>query len=217
MRPLSFPHDEAVERLCRQVDAFAAAAASLDDLDLLDPSRCRGLSRLEVVVHVRLGIAEMAVGASRPADGPAEHDAASYWVTHPDDRDDDPVPHILWLRRTASAYARPSAAVTHLEDTVRGAVAAVRALSEGVVDFQGKTMTTGDFLATWVVELAVHELDLALAGEQAGLDWTRRTLEAIAGADLPPSLDDRIAVLLGLGRVPTLPVLDLPVAYPVSL
>ena len=217
MRPLSFPHDEAVERLCRALDGFGAAARSLDDLALLDPSRCRGWSRLEVVTHVRLGVEEMAVGTTGLTSGPPDHDAATYWASHPDDRDEDPVPHLMWLRRVAGAYGRPSAAVEHLGRALDAAAGAVRAMPEGVAAFQGKRMTTGDFLATWVVELAVHALDLHTDAEPVGLDWARRTVESVAAAELPALLDDRAAVLVGLGRVAAPPEPAIPSAFPVHL
>jgi hypothetical protein len=215
VRPLSFPHGEAVERLCGALDGFGRAAGELDDLELLDPSLCRGWSRLEVVTHVRIGVEEMAVGTTQLTREAADHDAATYWESHPDDRDEDPVPHLMWLRRVAAAYARPSAAVQHLRVALDSAARAVHALPDGVVEFQGKRMTTGDFLATWVVELAVHALDLGTGGAPDGTDWARRTLEAVADADLPEQLDDRTAVLAGLGRAPA-PV-ELPTAFPVSL
>lgn len=217
MRDLSFPHVEAAEHLAHQVAEIVAAANSLTDWQLFAPSRCHGWSALDLIVHVRMGLEEMAIGAARVADEPS-HDAASYWVGHPDDRDVDPVPHILWLRRVASAYGRPSAAVRHLEDVAGSATVAVRSKSEGTVEFQGKRMRSGDFLATWVVELAVHQLDLGIEhDEPSGLEWTRRTLEAIAEADLPPELDDRSAVLVGLGRIATPPGVWLAAPYPVSL
>jgi hypothetical protein len=78
-------------------------------------------------------------------------------------------------------------------------------LPDHPVLFQGKVMTSGDFLATWVVELAVHQLDL---GEEAGhptpgsLRAVRRTVEAITDVDLPPTWDDEDAALIALGRVP---------------
>lgn len=217
MRNLSFPHVEAVELLARQTADFQTAAASLTDMELLAASRCHGWSALDVVVHVRMGLEEMAIGAARVDDEPS-HDAASYWVDHPDDRGDDPVSHILWLRRVASSYGRPSAAVRHLEDVARSAKAVVRSMSEGAVEFQGKRMLSGDFLATWVVELAVHQLDLGIEQDApCGIEWARRTLEAIAEADLPAGLDDRSAVLVSLGRVPASSPLRLPAPYPVSL
>jgi len=217
VRQLRFPHDAAVERLCRQLGDFVAAVRSLDDLQLLAPSRCVGWSRLEVVVHVRMGLEEMAVGTTRRVDAVPDHDAASYWRTHPDDRDDDEVPHILWLRRVASAHSRPSGAVRHLEAVAKTATGAVRAMPAGVVEFQGKRMLTGDFLATWVVELAVHQLDLALDDEPSGADWARQTLEALAEHSLPSELDDATAVLVGLGRVPCPATTRLDPAFPLAL
>ena len=215
MRPLSFPHDDAVEVFTTQADEFLAAVASCDDLQLLGSSRCYGWSLLDVLVHVRVGLQEMALGSTRHANGEPECDAATYWSEHPDDRDDDPVPHVLWLRRTSSAYSRPSGAVEHLRDAVAGAVGAVRAMPEGVVEFQGRRIRSGDFIGTWVVELAIHQLDLGLDGSPSGSGWARRTLEAVAGAELPADLDDRSAVLAGLGRAPA--PADLPAGFPVSL
>ena len=69
-------------------------------------------------------------------------------------------------------------------------------------------MNSGDFLATWVVELAVHQLDL---GEGAGhptggsLEAVRRTVQAVADVDLPAAWSDEDAALIALGRAP-LPV-----------
>ncbi|WP_374968953.1 maleylpyruvate isomerase N-terminal domain-containing protein [Terrabacter sp. BE26] len=218
MRQLSFPHEQAVERLGRQVREFVAAVGSAGDLELLGPSPCHGWSRLDVVVHVRMGLQEMALGTVAGRAEEPDRDAASYWADHQDDRDDDPVAHILWLRRTAAAYSRPAAAVTHLRDVADFAVRAVQTMPEGTVAFQGKHLRSGDFLATWVVELAVHQLDLDLAEDSpSGLAWTRATLEAVAGAELPAALDDRDAVLVGLGRQQPPPSAQPGPAFPVSL
>ena len=217
MRHLSFAHAPAVERLGQQIRQTVSAADALSDLQLLAPSRCHGWSALDVVVHLRMGLQEMVVGAGPTDDGP-DHDAASYWASHPDDRDDDPVPHILWVRRVASAYGRPSAAVSHLKDVAEGAIVAVRSMQEGLIAFQGKHLRSGDFLATWVVELAVHQLDFDIDGDEpVGIDWARRTLEAIADADLSSGMDDRSAVLVGLGRIPPPAGVALYDSYPVSL
>jgi hypothetical protein len=137
-------------------------------------------------------------------DDPCDHDAASYWASFAAD-DDDQVPHILWMRRTATAYNRPEGALRHLDDVAAMLRVALGRMPDHPVLFQGKTMTSGDFLATWVVELAVHQLDL---GEEAGhptpgaLTAVRRTVEAIADVDLPPTWDDEDAALIALGRVP---------------
>ncbi|WP_077489249.1 hypothetical protein [Sinomonas mesophila] len=49
----------------------------------------------------------------------------------------------------------------------------------------------------------------------AGLPFARQTLEALAGARLPPELTDREAVLAGLGRTPS--DVPLPAGFPISL
>ena len=216
MEPLSLQLDQARPVLVAQLDDFVRECDAMAEIDLLLPSRCRGWSRLELVEHVRLGLDEMSATAAVPSDRAPDHDAASYWDTHPDDRDDDVVPHIMWLRRTASAYARPSGALTRLHDAVDRARRIAAGAGDDVVLFQGKSMTMGDFLGTWITEVAVHQLDLATDdGAGTGLPFARRTLEAIAGAPLPSALTDREAVLSGLGRVPG--ETALPEAYPVSL
>ena len=56
----------------------------------------------------------------------------------------------------------------------------MRLLPETPVAWQRKVLTSGDFLATWVVELAVHQLDLRIEGNTpSGLGWARGTLEAL--------------------------------------
>jgi hypothetical protein len=204
VRPLSFDHPTAVELVREQLDVFVAAARSFSEYDLLGASRVHGWSRLEVVVHSRLGIEEMVGVCAMQVDEPCDHDAASYWASFAAD-DDDQVPHILWMRRTATAYNRPEGALRHLDDVAAMLRVALDRMPDHPVLFQGKTMTSGDFLATWVVELAVHQLDL---GEQAGhptpgsLTAVRRTVESIADVDLPPTWDDEDAALIALGRVP---------------
>ena len=210
MRPLSFDHATAVELMREQLDVFVAAARSFSEYDLLGASRVHGWSRLEVVVHSRLGLEEMVGVCAMQVDDPCDHDAASYWASFAAD-DDDQVPHILWMRRTATAYNRPEGALRHLDDVAAMLRVALARLPDHPVLFQGKTMTSGDFLATWVVELAVHQLDL---GEEAGhptpgsLTAVRRTVEAIADVDLPQTWNDEDAALIALGRVP-LPI-DVP-------
>jgi hypothetical protein len=204
MRPLSFDHATAVGLMQEQLDAFVAAARSISEYDLLGRSRVHGWSRLDVVVHCRLGLEEMAGVCAMQVDDPTDHDAASYWASFAED-DDDQVPHIMWMRRTSAAYNRPEGALRHLDDVAAMLRVSLPRLPDHPVLFQGKTMTSGDFVATWVVELAVHQLDL---GEEAGdpspgsLHAVRRTVEAIADVDLPESWTDEEAALVSLGRLP---------------
>ena len=66
---------------------------------------------------------------------------------------------------------------------------------------------TGDFLATWAVELTVHHLDLNREltvpdPTTAALALSRSTVEELAGGPLPADLSDVEAVLIGTGRAP---------------
>ena len=68
-------------------------------------------------------------------------------------------------------------------------------------------MSTGDFLATWAVELAVHHLDLGRELDLApppgtALRLARATVEALAGQPLREAWSDTDAVLVGTGRRP---------------
>lgn len=219
VRPLSVDLGEARSLFAEQARQFVDVCAGLSDLELLDPSRCRGWSRLEVVAHVRDGMDELAATLGVPTDRAPDHDAAGYWDSHPDDRDDDPVPHILHLRRTASAYARPSGAVRHLADATTRAAAVVSDTPDRVVLFQDKSMTTADVIATWVVELAIHLLDLRVrhAPVPAGAALALRTLEAIAESDVPKGLGTQEALLAALGREPWPLDAPAPAGFPVSL
>ena len=111
MRSLSYDHATAVELLRPELDAFLAAAESFSDYDLLGASRVHGWSRLEVVVPVRAGLEEMVGVCAAQVGAEPDHDAASYWASFAAD-DDDGIPHILWMRRTATAYNRPEGAST---------------------------------------------------------------------------------------------------------
>jgi hypothetical protein len=106
VRPLSYDHVTAVDLLLAETGAFVAAAQRFSEYDLLGAATVHGWSRLDVVVHVRAGLEEMVgVCAARVDDDP-DHDAASYWASFAAD-DNDAVPQILWMRRTAAAYSRP--------------------------------------------------------------------------------------------------------------
>jgi hypothetical protein len=66
----------------------------------------------------------------------------------------------------------------------------------------------GDFLATWVVEAAVHHLDLTVELPDApppvpaSLRVTRETLDALLGERPPVGWDDATYALKGTGRLP---------------
>lgn len=207
-RPYTVPMDEARPAFLEQLHAFQAVACSLDDLALLGSSRAYGWSRLDCLVHVRMGLEEMLSGVPALTDDTPDLDAASYWFTWEEDADHDPVPGILMTRRTAAAYTRPTDALEHLGNVMAGLRAAVPRMADQPVLFQGHVLSAGDLLATWAVELAVHHHDLDAATDaappaQAAVHIGRRTVEALGKQGSSPALNrDNLSVLLvGFGRL----------------
>jgi hypothetical protein len=150
----------------------------------------------------------MLLGLVSVVDSRPDTDAGSYWTGSLPTNDDeaDRLDNVRFVRLLGAAYRRPSGLVRHLLPTVDGVRSAVRALPSGAVRFQGHVLSTGDFLATWAVELAIHQLDLGreltIAPPTAeSLRLTRATVEALSGLSLPASWDDRTVALLGAGRI----------------
>jgi uncharacterized protein (TIGR03083 family) len=202
-------HEEGRSAFLGALESLLRTAAGLDDEQLMAASRCRGWSVADVLVHVHLGLQEMLLGVVRPTEDQPDTDAASYWRSPvpTNDPDADATTQVRFVRLVASAYRRPTGLVGHLRPTAEGVATAVGALAPGAVRFQQRVLTTGDFLATWAVELAIHSLDLqrelTLPGPPpAALLLTRRTIETLAGAPLPASWSDDKVALLGAGRVP---------------
>jgi hypothetical protein len=207
--PLSVPLDEARPACVESIEAFVGAVTGLDELALLDASRCRGWTRLDVVVHVIAGWQEMLGGLVSVVDDEPTVDAASYWTAFAEEyADGDPVLDLMAQRRRSAAYARPGSAVAQLTDVAEALLRGVRALADVRLLWQGHVFTAGDFLAAWAVEHAVHHLDLLLPDPDdhpvpaSALRLTRATVEALAGGPLPGEWSDVDAVLAGTGRTP---------------
>jgi uncharacterized protein (TIGR03083 family) len=199
--------DPARDAFCAELDELLELAGRLDDHDLLATSRCRGWTVGDVLVHVHLGLQEMLLGIVSPTSEAATVDAASYWTSAPPSNDDAAfgVGHVHYVRLLASAYREPGALAKHLSVTGRTVRRAAATLPDGRLEFQGHVIATGDFLATWAVELAVHHLDLGaeltLPPPRAeAVRLARRTVEELAGGALPADLPDSEAVLIGTGR-----------------
>lgn len=188
--------------------AFMEVVDGLDDAQLLAPSRCRGWTVADVVVHVHLGLQEMVLGLLTPAHEEPDTDAASYWRAElkTNDPDADQIDQIRFVRLLSAAYRRPSGIVGHLRWTAECLTAAAANLEPVNLRSQGRVLRSGDFLATWAVELAIHHLDLTEelhlgAPASSALALARQTVEALLGGSLPHDWNDAQAVLIGAGRV----------------
>ncbi len=189
------------------LDAFTECVQDLSDVQLMAASRCTGWTVGDVVVHVHLGLQEMLLGLVSPTSHEADTDASSYWQTTPPSNDDDAdqVDAMRFVRLLSGSYRRPSGAVRHMLPTVEGVRAATSRLEPGALRFQSRILPTGDFLATWAVELAIHHLDLGrelLLPQPApiAVHLARLTIEALAGTEAPRAWPDDTTVLLGAGR-----------------
>ncbi|MGL5816448.1 MAG: maleylpyruvate isomerase N-terminal domain-containing protein [Phycicoccus sp.] len=202
---LSVAHDEGREAFAESVEVFVAGCGGLGEYELLGSSRCHGWTRLDVVTHVLAGWQDLLGGLACRSDASATVDAASYWAAFADDQAGvDPVLLLMAQRRRTAVYSRPSAALAQLGDVAEQLAGAVAALLPGRHRFQGLVLTSGDLLASWAVENAVHHSDLLVAGpaSASALRLVRATAEALLGEPLPEAWDDEYATLVSTGRVP---------------
>jgi hypothetical protein len=210
--PVHIDHLTGRDAFVGELGLLLEIADGLSDQDLLATSRCRGWAVADVLTHVHLGLQEMLLGIVSPTDAAATVDAASYWSQAPpnNDHQTSDTDHVRYVRLLSSAYQRPSGGIHHLAVTGRTLVRAATSLPESALDFQEHVITTGDFYATWAVELAVHHLDLGpelimAPPAPAALDLARQTVEQLAGGSFPPGTPATEVILVGTGRVPPPP------------
>ena len=191
MTMAAYPFQRAHDAFVAEYALLDELAASLSDEQTLLPSRCRGWAVCDVLCHLDLGMVEVLVALASPTDRPADTDFAAYWrdCCAPGEPD---LGHARWVRLVASAYQRPGGLVRHMRLTTGAALRQAQAAPAGRrLEFQGHVIEMGDFLATWVVEAAVHHLDLTVElpdappPAPASLQVTRETLDALLGEPPP--------------------------------
>lgn len=208
MTVAAYPFQRARDAFVAEYALLDELAASLSDEQTLLPSRCRGWAVCDVLCHLDLGMVEILVALASPTDRPADTDFAAYWrdCCAPGEPD---LGHARWVRLVASAYQRPGGLVRHMRLTTGAALRQGQAAAaDRRLMFQGHVIEMGDFLATWVVEAAIHHLDMTLELPQApppvpaSLAVTRETLDALLGERPPTGWDDATYALKGTGRLP---------------
>jgi uncharacterized protein (TIGR03083 family) len=209
---MDLAHDDAKRAFLEELRHLVATIEALDDRQLLAPTRCYGWAVIDLLVHLNLSLQEMLPDFFARTDEPPEVDAATYWLTDLPTNDPaaDEVDRTLYVRRAASAYRRPSGLVRHLSGSAEAVARASELLAPGTLVFQDHAMTTGNYLAVWAAELAVHHLDLMVELDipgptAAALLIARRTVEELVEAPMPSSWSDDVAVLVGWGRTPLSP------------
>ena len=180
----------------------------LDDFDLLLPSGCRGWTVCDLLLHLSLDPQRALVAFATPADGPADTDYVTYFRSFPGAGESSAIAHAQWVRRTASAFTRPSGVVERWTETVAAAgYAAGRADPSSLIRTQNLVLPVPDFLATLVTEAVIHHLDLIVSLPDApdpapeAVAIAMSTVDGLAGGDgLPPHWSEREALLKCSGR-----------------
>ncbi|CCH21900.1 maleylpyruvate isomerase N-terminal domain-containing protein [Micromonospora lupini] len=198
------------QALAEAYDGITAVVDDLDDAHLQRATRCRGWLVADLLLHV-LGDAQRAlVALASPVDGPADVDDVSYWRGFPGG-DDGAVRHAWWVRRSASAFDRPTGIARVWKETAPAAVrAAAAADPEGYVTTQGHVLRVPDLLATLTTEAVVHHLDLTPELPDApppgplAVRVAVSTMDGLLSDDAvrPAGWDDTEFLLKATGRIP---------------
>src|SRR3954468_23984790 len=99
-------HKRAQDTFLDALQVFMSAVRRLNDSKLLAPSRCRGWSVGDVVVHVHFGLQEMLLGIVAPTEDEPDTDAATYWWAETPGNGDQ-LAQIRFVRLVGAAYQRP--------------------------------------------------------------------------------------------------------------
>ena len=191
----------------RTWDDVATLLDSLDEVDLVRPTRCAGWTVLDVAVHLLLDAQRCLIACATPTSAPADVDATTYWSDWAQDA--DPLSQargFRFLRITASAYRAPESLLAHWSDVVPAAARALAARDPADrVETQGHVIAVGDLARTLVLEAAVHHLDCLLdqpdapRPSAAALQVVTETYEGLTGVEIPPTEQ---WALKGAGRIP---------------
>jgi Mycothiol maleylpyruvate isomerase N-terminal domain len=192
---------------------LTTVADGLSEADLMQPSRCAGWARADVLYHQLLDARRALRAFASPSAAPADVDDVGYWRAyspgsgeHEALGDVQAAEHARHVRIVASAYP-PGALAWEWRETSAAAVRAARACPHPAVTTQGHVLATADFIATLVVEAAVHYLDVIVGlasappPDAASLALVRRVLDGLLGTPLPGDWDDRTYALKGTGRL----------------
>lgn len=193
---------------------FSSLADGLNDADAMLPSRCAGWAVIDVLYHLLMDARGALCAFATPSQRPPSADYVSYWLPW-SPTSGQPAAlgsagaarHARHVRIAASAYT-PVHLAFEWRDTAESAVRAARACGYEALEVQGHSLSTADYVATLVVEGAIHYLDMTVSLPGApepcapALALVRQVLEALASATLPAEWDDATCALKGTGRLP---------------
>ncbi|MFI6931874.1 maleylpyruvate isomerase N-terminal domain-containing protein [Streptomyces sp. NPDC050287] len=185
--------------------ALRTTVADLPDEAFALPSGCTGWLVRDLVCHLIIDAQDVLITLVTPAGTEPTRDAATYWNIVRAPTGDDPLDALTV--RMAAAYEEPWLLKFHLDDVGSAAGrAAALANPAARVGTRDVVLTAGDYLGAYVLEWALHHLDLiahlpdAAEPPAEALARSRELLEKIAGTAFPASFSDKDALLIGTGR-----------------
>jgi hypothetical protein len=186
---------------------ITAVVESLDEDDFYKPTGAARWAVMDLLFHMHLDARRLLVGLATRSDHEPDRDFVTYWRGWSAD-DPDSIAHARAVRIMASAFRSPLSIVNEWKIASGAAVRAAAAAPDRRISTQGHVLELGDFLATIVVEAAIHHLDLVayLDGPpgpaDAPLAIVRRTLDGLLEASPPGDWDDATYALKATGRAP---------------
>jgi uncharacterized protein (TIGR03083 family) len=181
--------------------------ASLTPEDLLAPSGCQGWINADLLLHMLLDAQRALVTFNTPAAGDPDKNFVTYWQGFVAS-DEGSRSHARFVRISAAAHQNPMQICSRWIQTSAAAIRACRSSDLDLVATQGHVLTMSDFVATLVVEAAIHHFDLAkyLQGKPgpapSAVAITTATLDGLLGQARPPHWQDETYILKATGRQP---------------
>jgi len=187
-----------------QCDVLQGFFASLRDDEWRRATRCPPLDVRSLTAHLVTQLEHVASLRDKPASvGEPERDRISWW--HYDIEEDQRETLEATLRAAELLPGGAPAAV--FAAAAKDAVDACRArLSEGDPLVLDRPILLSEFVATRVLELTIHGMDLAdgvgreMAPAGEAMAVTGDILRALLGADLRPAVTDERLAIIGTGR-----------------
>jgi hypothetical protein len=196
---------EAIAALKAQYGVISDIVGSLTREELLEPSGCLGWNNADLVFHMLLDAQRALVAFNSPAAPPADKDFVTYWEGFQASDDTSRV-HERFVRISTAAHRDSKMICSRWIETSSAAIRASGTSDTEVVTTQGHVLTLGNFIATLVVEAAIHHLDLTWnLGEKPGpapsaLSVTTATLDGLLKQARPAQWSDTTYVLKATGR-----------------
>ena len=149
---------EAIAALKAEYGVISDIVGSLSREELLEPSGCLGWNNADLIFHMLLDAQRALVAFNSPAAPPADKDFVTYWEGFQASDDRSRV-HERFVRISTAAHQDSKMICSRWIETSTAAIRASGTSDTEVVTTQGHLLTFGNFIATLVVEAAIHHLD----------------------------------------------------------